>query len=180
MHVYICICIYMYIYMYVYVYVYAYIYIYIYAYIYMHMYIYIYRHTHTHTHTQTNQIKKHSRIYSKNYGNIVHLRKTVSRAAPYRADPDGNVINLSKYSFTIKQKNNSQYKTKIWIFCSTPGYYNKKEIKTDIKSFERKVKLIFFLNWKTKIKLTKEIVRLHIFLILNLNQPGNPQKSPHD
>ena len=42
--------------------------------------------------------KKHSQIYSKNYGNIVNLQKTISRAARCRDDPDGNVINLTKYN----------------------------------------------------------------------------------
>ena len=87
---------------------------------------------------QTNQIKKRSRIYSKKYGNIVSLQKTISMAARYRDDPDGNVINLSKHSFTKKQ---FKVLNKISNFCPTPGYYNKKAIKTDIKILERKVKL---------------------------------------
>ena len=172
----------MYIYMYMYIYVYIYvcicicicIYIYIYIYIYIHMHMYIYTNQ-----IQTNQIKKHSRVYSKNYGNIVHLRKTVSRAAPYRADPDGNVINISKYSFTIKQKNNSQYKTKIWIFCSTPGYYNKKEIKTDIKSFERKVKLIFFFGLKNQDKVNKRNSTSSHIPNIKPKSTWESQKLPH-
>ena len=46
---------------------------------------------------------KPSQIYSKNYENIANLRKAISRAARYRDDLDGNVINLSKHSFTKKK-----------------------------------------------------------------------------
>ena len=98
---------------------------------------------------QTNQIKKRSRIYSKNYGNIVNLRKTISRAARYRDDPDGNVINLSKHSFTKKQ---FKLLNKNLNFCPMPGYYNKKEIKTDIENFERKIKLKSFFELKNQNK----------------------------
>ena len=34
---------------------------------------------------------------------MVKLRKTISRAGGYRDNPDVNVINLSKHSFTKKQ-----------------------------------------------------------------------------
>ena len=64
-------------------------------------------------------------IYSKSYGNIVNLQKAISRAAWYRDEPDGNVINLSKHSFTKKQ---FKVLNKNLNFCPTPGYYNKKEI----------------------------------------------------
>ena len=96
--------------------------------------------------------KKRSQIHSKSYGNIVSLRKTISRAARYRDDPDGNVINLSKHSFT-----KIQFKVlhKNLNFCPTPGYYNKKEVKTDIKNFERKIKLKSFFELKKQDKPNK-------------------------
>ena len=37
-------------------------------------------------------------------------------------------------------------------FCPTPGYYNKKGIKTDIKNFERKIKPKIFLELKNQHK----------------------------
>ena len=40
-------------------------------------------------------------------------------------------------------------------FCPTPGYYNKKEIKTDIKNFERKIELKSFFELKNLNKLNK-------------------------
>ena len=50
----------------------------------------------------------------------------------------GNVTNLSKYSFT---KNQFKVLNKNLNFCLTPGYYSKKEIKTEIKkNFEREIK----------------------------------------
>ena len=96
--------------------------------------------------------KKRFRVYSKNYGNIVSLRKTISRTARYRDDPYGNVINLSKHSFIKKQ---FEVLKKNLNFCPTPGYYNKKEIKTDIKNFERKIKLKSFFELKNQNKLNK-------------------------
>ena len=53
---------------------------------------------------QTKQIKNMLKIiHSNNYGNYVNIQRTISRAAQYRDDPDGNVTHLSKYSFTKKQ-----------------------------------------------------------------------------
>lgn len=43
-----------------------------------------------------------------------------------------------KYLFT---KNQFKVLNKNLNFCPTPGSYIKKEIKTDIKNFERKIKL---------------------------------------
>ena len=43
-----------------------------------------------------------------------------------------------KYLFT---KNQSKVLNKSLSFCLSPGSYIKKEIKTDIKNFERKIKL---------------------------------------
>ena len=83
--------------------------------------------------------KNHSQIYSKSYnGSISNLRKTISRAARYRYDRDGNVINLSKHSVTKKQ---FKVLNKNLNFCPTTEYYNKKEIKTDMKKIRRKIKL---------------------------------------
>ena len=92
---------------------------------------------------QTQPNKKCSRIYSKNYVNIVNLRKTISTAARYRDDPNGNVTNLSKHSFTEKQFKVLKKKSK---FCPTPKYSNKKELKTDIKNFEGKITMKSFFN----------------------------------
>ena len=46
--------------------------------------------------------------------------------------------NLSKYSFIKGQCN---LLNKNLNFCQTTGYYNKEELKPDIKSFTRKTKL---------------------------------------
>ena len=37
-------------------------------------------------------------------------------------------------------------------FCPTPGYFNRKEVKTDIKNFERKIKLKSFFELKKQDK----------------------------
>ena len=62
---------------------------------------------------------------------------------------------------------------KILHFYPMPGYYNKKEIKTDIKNFERKIKLKSFFELENQINLTKTMVHLQIILISNLKKPGN-------
>ena len=81
--------------------------------------------------------KRRNRIYSKNHGNLIRLRKTITRSILLRNNPNENVINLSKYSFT-----NEQYSllNKKLNFFPTPWYYNKEELKQDIKSFTRKIK----------------------------------------
>ena len=37
-------------------------------------------------------------------------------------------------------------------FCPTPGYYNRKKVKPDIKNFERKIKLKSFFELKKQDK----------------------------
>ena len=75
-----------------------------------------------------NPNKRHNRIYSKNHGNFIRLRKTTDRSILFRNDANGNVINLithlQKDSVIIEQKLN---------FCSTSGYHNKEESKHDVK-----------------------------------------------
>ena len=81
-------------------------------------------------------------------------KKTISRDAQYSNDPYRNVINLSKHSFTVLNKSIKfiQFKVlnKNLNFCPTPGYYNKREIETDTKKFERKVKLKCFFELKNQ------------------------------
>ena len=56
-----------------------------------------------------------------------------------------------KHSFTKKQ---FKVLNKNLNFCPTSGY-NKKEIKTDMKNFEKKTKLKSFFELKTQNKLNK-------------------------
>ena len=51
---------------------------------------------------------------------------------------------MYKKQFKVLNKN--------WNFCPKPGYYNKKEIKTDIKNFERENKTGTFFELKNKDK----------------------------
>ena len=82
--------------------------------------------------------KRRNRIYSKNHGNFIRLRKIIARSILLRNDPNGNLINLSKYSFTKGQYNLLNNNLN---FCPTPRHYNKEELKRDIKTFTRKIKL---------------------------------------
>ena len=68
----------------------------------------------------------------------MRLPKTFTRSIPLRNDSNGNVINLSKYSFTKRQYN---LLNKNLNFCQTPGYYKKEELKRNIKAFTKKLKL---------------------------------------
>ena len=74
---------------------------------------------------QQTKSKRFSNLF-KNYWNIISLRKTISRAVQYRDDPDGNIINFSKHSFT---KSNSTYYIKIWIFIQQQDITRKKRLK---------------------------------------------------
>ena len=81
------------------------------------------------------------------------LRKNIFKGSSiYRDDPDRNVINFSKHSFTKKQ---FKVLNKNQNFCPAPAYYNKKEIKADIKKFERKIKLKTFFELKNPNKLNE-------------------------
>ena len=61
--------------------------------------------------------------------NIINLRKTVSRAIRYRDDPEGNVINLSKYSFTKKQFKVSSIKQKLKLLSNCRALQQGKNLK---------------------------------------------------
>ena len=56
----------------------------------------------------------------------------------YRLDPSNNVINLSTKSFTFYE---FKLLNKNLNFSPTPNTYNKKQFKSDINAFVRKVKL---------------------------------------
>ena len=115
-----------------------------------------------------------TRIHSKKYGNIVNLRKAISRAARYRDDLDGNVINLSKHLLTKKQ-----FKVLNKNFCPTPGYYNKKEVKIDIKNFENEIKLKSFFELKKQDKPNKNNNKFSDIPNIKPKSTWNPKKSSY-
>ena len=53
-------------------------------------------------------------------------------------NPSGNVVNLSKYTFSIPEYN---ILGKNLNLCPTPGNYNNTTLQTDISNFLRKIKL---------------------------------------
>ena len=55
------------------------------------------------------------------------------RSILLRNDPNGNLINLYKYSFTKGQYN---LLNKNLNFCPTPGYYNNEELKRDTRKIK--------------------------------------------
>ena len=60
------------------------------------------------------------------------------RSILLRNDLRGNIINVSKYSFTKGQDN---LLNRNLNFCPTTGYYKKEELKRDTKRFTKKIKL---------------------------------------
>ena len=62
----------------------------------------------------------------------------------FTTDPSGNVVNLSKHSFTKPQY---ELLNKNLNFCPKPSKFNIQTFKEDIKKFKRKIKLkAFFTN----------------------------------
>ena len=54
------------------------------------------------------------------------MRKAISKTIQHRSNPNGNINNLSKHSFT---KGQHDPLNKNLSFCSTPGHYNKSILK---------------------------------------------------
>ena len=85
-----------------------------------------------------------NKVYTKHHANFIRIRKAISRTIQHRSDPNGNIINLSKHSFT---KGQYDLLNKNLNFYPIPGHYNKSILKKDLKSFNRKIKLkAFFCN----------------------------------
>ena len=88
-------------------------------------------------------------------------------------EPSGNVINLSKHSFT---KTQYDLLNKNLNFCPTPGYYNKKCLKKDVENFNRKIKLkAFFQNTKEKNETEQNQAKLKI----KTKSSWEPKKNHH-
>ena len=94
--------------------------------------------------TQKESNKTSNNVYTKHHANFTRIRKAISRTIQHRSDPNGNIINLSKHSFT---KGQYDLLNKNLNFCPTPEYYKKNILKKDLESFNGKIKLkVFFRN----------------------------------
>lgn len=82
--------------------------------------------------------------------------------SPYEKQFQGRLA--IAYSFT---KNQFKVLNKNWNFSPNPGYYNQREIKTDIKIFEMEIKLKIFFELKKGIKINKSNNTLGIYLTSN-------------
>ena len=78
-----------------------------------------------------------------------------------------------EYSFT---KNQLKVLNKNRNFSPDPGYYNQREIKTDIRNFEMEIKLKVFFELKKGIKINKSNNTLGIYLTSNQNQTENQKR----
>ena len=68
----------------------------------------------------------------------------------HQSDPNGNIINLTKHSFT-----KAEYKllNKNLNFIPTPKVYNKNELDADLNDFFRRIKLkAYFKNTPNELK----------------------------
>ena len=72
-----------------------------------------------------------------------------------QSDPNGNVINLSDYSFT---KVHYKYINKNLNFYPIPGYYKKKVKKSNVKNFTKKIQEEIFMKIMKIIKLKKQLL----------------------
>ena len=72
----------------------------------------------------------------RNHENFGNLRKTIEKSIKHQSDPNGNIINLTKLSFT-----KAEYKllSKNLNFIPTPKVYNKNELDTDLNDFFRRI-----------------------------------------
>ena len=77
-------------------------------------------------------------IHRRNYENFENLRETIEKSIRHQSDPNGNIINLTKHSFT-----KAEYKllNKNLNFIPTPKVYNKNELDADLNDFFRRIKL---------------------------------------
>ena len=87
------------------------------------------------TSTGKSRITECYNIHRRNHGN---LRKTIEKSIRHQSDPNGNIINLTKHSFT-----KVEYKllSKNLNFISTPKVYKKNELEADLTDFFRGMKL---------------------------------------
>ena len=72
----------------------------------------------------------------RNHENFGNLRKTIEKSIKYQSDPNGNIINLTKHSFT-----KTEYKllNKNLNFIPTPKAHNKNELDADLNDFLRRI-----------------------------------------
>ena len=77
---------------------------------------------------------------------LSEIRKGISRTIQHRSDPNRNIINLSKHSFT---KGQCDLLNKKLNFCPTPEHYNKSLLRKDFEIFNKKIKSKAFFSHKT-------------------------------
>ena len=85
-----------------------------------------------------NRVERNEKILKGSYGNYKRIRQTTKRTDKFESDPYGQVINLSKQSFTKTEYKLLGYNLN---FVSTPKSVDKEEFLLDIKRFNRRIKL---------------------------------------
>ena len=113
---------------------------------------------------------RHRKAHKLNYANVNRIRLAVGKPR-LATDPSGNVVNLTKHSFSIPEYN---LLGKNLNFCPTTGNFNSTTLQTDINNFTRKIKLrAHFGTTKEDENNKKE------FYIKNKNSTWTPNKTHH-
>ena len=82
--------------------------------------------------------KRNEEILNGSYANHKRLRQTIDNAIKHQSDPFRQVINLSKFGFTVNEYKILGYNLN---FVPTPGSINKNELLHDVQKFNRRIKL---------------------------------------
>ena len=94
-------------------------------------------------------------IYTNN-GNLTKLQQTIKTSLKQRHNPDGCVINLSKYSFS---KDTFKFLNKNLSFIPTPGIYSKSKLNDELQNFYHLIKLkAYFKDTESKTKKDKNAI----------------------
>ena len=68
----------------------------------------------------------------------IGIQQAIKSKIRYKSDPSGNVINISKYSFSL---DTFKLLNKNLNFVPTPKKHNKKQLDNDAENFFRLIKL---------------------------------------
>ena len=89
--------------------------------------------------TGKSRITEHYNIYRKKHENFSNLWKTIEKSLKYQSDLNGNIINLTKRSFT---KTVYKLLNKNLSFTTTPKVCNKNKLEKDLNDFFSRIIVI--------------------------------------
>lgn len=89
---------------------------------------------------EQNKLHNHedNAFYSTKYKNFARLQRTIRKPVKYRHEPDGNVINISKHSFSRAKYTFLNMNLNL---ISTPNLCNKQKLDFELQNFNCSIKL---------------------------------------